>query len=148
MIDWLIGEYDNIKQAQSQPTKYSHVQLTYDLTEDGFIHVVQKYVHDGRIYRERYHDLVQFSDTEVLVRNYLKDWTRNENCDMLCTFDSKLEVWVGKGSPLCTCRGAQVESHFRLTEDTIECYDYGEKDGEHIFGGRNPYFFVKKTLHK
>lgn len=148
MKDWLIGKWDNLRQAQSQPTVYSHVQLTYDLNEDGTIHVVQKYMYDGKIYRERYHDLVYFSDTEVLVRNYLSDWTRNENCDMLVTFDSRLEVWVGKGSPLCTARGAQVESHFRLTEDTIECYDYAEKDGEHIFGGRNPYFFEKVIKHK
>lgn len=145
MKDWLIGQWDNLRQAQSKPTVFSHVRLCYELTMDDHIHVTQTYVHDGYVYRERYHDLVCYSDTEVLVRNWDKDWTRQEDCDMLCVYDPLLETWIGKHSPNCTRRGAQVESHFRLTESTIECYDIGVKDGEHIFGGRNPYFFEKVT---
>ena len=66
--------------------------------------------------------------------------------DMLCTSIQNLRFGSEREAPLCTCRGAQVESHFRLTEDTIECYDYNEKDGEHIFGGAKPVLLREKSV--
>tara|TARA_Y100000361_G_scaffold153885_1_gene177099 strand:+ start:9684 stop:10124 length:441 start_codon:yes stop_codon:yes gene_type:complete len=141
--DWLLGEYDNWEQAHRDPTKFSHVRLKYEDVGNGDIHVLQWYVHrPEEPYRERWHRLHTIDENTVIVQNFLKDWTRNENCDMICRYSGT--KWVGEGGACCTARGFKVESFFNLTENGIVCYDIGLKeDGSRAFGGRDPYIFEK-----
>ena len=135
--EWLLGRWTNLKQAQSNPTKWSHVYLSYD-EEDGLIHCKQWYDYRGEHdpYRERWHRLQYIADDVILVEN-----ADNPDCDMLCTFDGM--SWNGEVGVDCRIRDAKVESYFRLTENTIECYDIGLRDGIRVFGGRDPYSFYK-----
>ena len=137
MKDWLLGRWTNLKQAQSNPTRWAHVYLSYT-EEDGLIHCKQWYEYRGEAdpYRERWHRLSTISDTQVIVENI-----DNRDCDMICTFDGV--SWNGDVGLDCRIRDAKVESYFCLTESTIECYDIGLRDGTVIFGGRDPYSFYK-----
>tara|TARA_B100001094_G_scaffold62289_1_gene58129 strand:+ start:6027 stop:6446 length:420 start_codon:yes stop_codon:yes gene_type:complete len=135
--DWLLGKWTNLKQAQSNPTRWAHVYLTYKEERDGIIHCKQWYEYEGedKPYRERYHRLQHIADDVVLVESEIPD------CDMICTFDGT--AWNGEVDVQCKMRDANVESYFKMTEDTIECYDIGLKDGIRVFGGRDPYLFKR-----
>ena len=141
MKDWFLGRWNNLRQAQTNPTRWAHACVSVT-EEDEWLHIKQWYDYQGEAspYRERYHLLEYISVTEVIVLNFSQDKKRNECCDMLVRFDGV--AWNGSGGLNCRIRNANVESFFRLTENHIEAYDIGQSDtGELVFGGRDPYLF-------
>lgn len=147
---YLLGLYNNKKQAQSSPTLYSQVFISWSKSEDGFYHSKQWYRSDGEDnpYRVGNHKLVEVSDTEVIMENYASDFTRREACDMIFTYDG--QAWhgtlIGDG---CIIRGnAKVTSEIHLTKDGLESRDIGHdvETGEKVFGGTDMYRFQRGRL--
>lgn len=143
---YLLGKYNNFKQAQSAPTIFAQVCIHWKKLDDGY-HSKQWYRHqDNSPYREKYHKLKVVSDTEVIVENYHLDWTRHEECDMIFTFDGN--AWHGKLiGDKCIVRGnARVISEIHLTKTGLQSRDRGMhiETGEKVFGGYDLYNFERK----
>ncbi|AFD02629.1 antenna protein [Synechococcus phage S-MbCM6] len=141
---YLLGLYNNKSQAQSHPTEYSQVYILWERVDGGY-HSKQWYRKDGedKPYREKYHKIVEVSETEVIVENYYLDWERHSDCDMIFTF--KDHKWYGKLlGDQCIVRDAKVISEFNLTGSGIESRDKGvNSEGEIVFGGVDLYKFIR-----
>lgn len=146
---YLLGLYNNKKQAQSSPTLFPQVFILWEKTEDGFYHSKQWYRSEGpdNPYREGYHKLVEVSDTEIIMENYTKDFTRRSQCDMIFTYNGR--GWDGKliGNE-CIVRGnARVIAEMHLDKEGLQSQDKGlDPDGNLVFGGIGMYHFKRGRL--
>ena len=111
---YLLGLYNNKRQAQSFPTEFSQVFLLWEKVEGGY-HSKQWKRSEGpdKPYREKYHRLVERLPNSIVVENYNLDWTRNANCDMIFTWDG--QSWRGSvvGNQ-CIIAGGIVTSEVRI----------------------------------
>lgn len=145
---YLLGLYDNIQQAQSHPTEFAQIFILWERIDDAY-HSKQWYRRDGpnKPYRERYHKLVELSETRVVVQNYHLDWTRCESCDMIFKFEG--HEWHGQliGND-CIVRGnVRVKSEIKLTKTGLESRDQGyDPDGKMVFGSLGLYKFKRGRL--
>lgn len=142
---YLLGKYNNWKQAQSYPTIFSQVCILWEKIDGGY-HSCQWYRRDPRNpYREKYHKIEVIDENTVIVKNYHLDWTRHEDCDMIFTFFNN--QWDGKLlGDKCIVRGnARVVSEVHLTKVGLESRDKGvDEDGNKVFGGWDLYKFVRE----
>jgi hypothetical protein len=141
---YLLGLYNNKRQAQSYPTEYSQVFILWEKIDGGY-HSKQWYRRDGheKPYREKYHKLVEVSETEVIMQNYHLDWTRHEDCDMIFTYDGKR--WHGKLiGDNCTAKGYKVVAEIHLTGPGLESRDKGlDENGKLMWGSLGLFKFVR-----
>jgi len=141
---YLLGLYNNRSQAQSHPTEFPQVFILWEKVDGGY-HSKQWYKRDGpdKPYREKYHKLVEVSETEVIMENYYLDWTRHEDCDMIFTF--KDNQWHGKLlGDQCIVRGTKVVAEIHLTGPGLESRDKGfNSEGKLVWGSLGLYKFVR-----
>ena len=147
--EYLLGLYNNKQQAQSHPTEYSQVFVLWEKIDGGY-HSKNYYRCDGpdKPYRERYHKIVELSETEVIVENYTLDWTRQEGCDMMFEFDG--QAWHGKlkNPGQCLVRdGVYVVSEIHLTKTGLDSRDQGfDSNEELVFGSFRMYKFLRGRI--
>ena len=147
--EYLLGLYNNKQQAQSHPTEYSQVFVLWEKIDGGY-HSKNYYRCDGpdKPYRERYHKIVELSETEVIVENYTLDWTRQEGCDMMFEFDG--QAWHGKlkNPGQCLVRdGVYVVSEIHLTKTGLDSRDQGfDPNEELVFGSFRMYKFLRGRI--
>ena len=143
--EYLLGNYNNIRQAQSNPTVYAQLCVSWEEIDGGY-RSKNYYRRDGpnKPYRQRNHKIVEISDTEVIVENYDLEWTRCESCDMI--FKRSDNGWHGKllSEDKCIVRGAKLIAEIHLTGDGLNSRDRGEDtEGNKIFGGNSLYKFKR-----
>lgn len=143
--DYILGHWSNRYQAQSQPTKYSTVEILWEKIDGGY-HSKNYYRCDGpeNPYRERYHRAVPISDTEVHFQNYDLNWTRAGNCDMIFVYDGN--AWHGQlGGSECTgVRGYRVVAEIHLYGGKLHSKDQGyNSEGEMMWGSELLYKFTR-----
>ena len=137
---YLLGLYNNKRQAQSFPTEFSQVFLLWEKIEGGY-HSKQWKRSEGPLkpYREKYHRILEHPPNRIIVENYNLDWTRNEHCDMIFTWDG--QSWTGciNGNQ-CKIRGGTVTSEVKITKDIYESCDKAvDANGNKVFGGDEMY---------
>ena len=144
---YLLGLYNNRSQAQSHPTEFPQVYILWEKIVGGY-HSKQWYRRDGptKPYREKYHKLVEVSETEVIMENYYLDWTRHEDCDMIFRFDG--HGWHGQlaGDKCRGYRGDRVISEIHVYKDKLHTCDQGRdlETEELMWGSTELYRFTRK----
>jgi len=143
--DYLLGLYHNKAQAQSHPTEFAQIFILWEKIDGGY-HSKQWYRRDGQNnpYRERYHKIVEITETKVLVENYRLDWTRCSECDMIFLFDG--QTWHGQlqGNNCIVRENVRVKSEIHLTKKGLESKDQGiDPEGKMVFGSLGLYKFVR-----
>jgi hypothetical protein len=145
---YLLGFYNNKRQAQSFPTEFSQVFLLWEKIEGGY-HSKQWKRSEGpdKPYREKYHKMVEHPPDRIVVENYNLDWTRNPKCDMIFTWDG--QAWNGRViGDECIIAGGIVTSEVRITRDVYESKDKAVTPGGlKVFGGDEMYRLNKTKSH-
>ena len=147
--EYLLGNYSNKIQAQSHPTEYSSVCIRWEKIDGGY-QSRNYYKVDGpdKPYRHRNHKIIEVSETEVIVENYSLDWTRQEGCDMIFTFDG--QAWHGKlkNPGQCLVReGVYVVAEIHLTKTGLDSRDQGfDPNEELVFGSFRMYKFLRGRI--
>ena len=142
--DYLIGHWSNRLQAQSNPHRFTSVELIWNKIDGGlesYNYMRHKGSHSP--YRKKYHTVNRISDREVIIQNHFIDWTRNENCDMIFKFDG--EKWIGNLLG-CNCTGSQGErvvSEMHLFGNKIHTMDQGYESNKMIWGSAEFYRFTR-----
>ena len=143
--EYFLGHWTNRYQAQSAPHLYSSTEIEWKKIEGG-LHSKNYYRRDGptKPYRERYHKIVEVSDTEFIVENYDLNWTRSENCDMIFTFDGT--AWNGQliGDKCTGAKGYRIVSEYHLYGDKLHSKDQGYDDeGNMKWGSEVTYKYIR-----
>ena len=146
---YLLGLYDNKIQAQSHPTEFAQIIITWEKIDGGYKskHYYKREGADNP-YRMRHHKVVEVSDMEVIVQNYHTDWTRCEGCDMIFKWNGR--QWDGHllNSDKCFVReDVAVASEVHFTKGGVYCKDLGyDKKGNLVFGSPSLYKFTRGRI--
>lgn len=142
---YLIGNWSNKAQAQSDPQNFASVNIVWQKIEGGYESMNYKRCRGAYDpYRRKYHKLEQVSATEVIMHNYHRDWTPHSICDMMFTFDGN--IWSGRliGDECRGYRGHKVVSHVQLFGHKLYSMDAGYDDqGNFIWGSDRFYRFTR-----
>jgi len=110
--EWLLGSFNNRKQAFSYPSQYSQISLRHVLLDNGMIYGEQKYTVRGEPpYRQFVLDFKEVNDRIIVSSYKVKDGKKhlefknldqitedqlelNENCD--CIFIKENNQYVGR----------------------------------------------------
>ena len=145
--EYIIGNWSNKSQAQSNPHHFVSVEIIWKHHEEGYQSMNFKRC-DGpeNYYRKKNHKIIELSENEVLVENYHLDWTRHEDCDMIFKFDGK--AWHGQlaGDKCRGYRGDKVISEIHVFKDKLHTCDQGIdlETGELMWGSTELYRFTRK----
>ena len=138
-LDCLIHKWDNIQQAQINPSTFAHVH--YDWSMDGdILHSKQWYDWNGRVYRERSHCLEICDGSIVLNIN-------ESGLYLIFTVDETGHGFIGKTPENCyNSDGIKIETVITLDVQTYTSYDRGiDKDGNLLWGKIPGPFVFKHT---
>jgi len=141
---YLLGLYNNRHQAQSNPSQFAQIFILWEKIEGGY-HSKQWYRRDPHNpYRERYHKIVEISETRVVVENYNLDWTKDSGCDMI--FEYQGSEWHGKliGNNCIVRENVRVKTEIYLSKTALRCRDQGyDPNGKMVFGSLGLYELIR-----
>jgi hypothetical protein len=144
--DYLLGNWTNKAQAQSDPQGFASVNIVWRKIEGGYESMNYKRVRgENDPYRRKYHKLEIVSDTQVIMHNYHRDWTPHEECDMIFTFSDG--VWNGRliGDECRGYRGDRVRSQIQLFGHKLHSMDQGyDAEGNFVWGSKKFYRFTRE----
>jgi len=113
-IEWFEGEYNNWRQASSNPTSFAHILLTHKRIEDNKFHVTQRYSHDPKPYREKIIEIIE-KDPIIIVKN--------DQCDLV--FQKQGDVYLGSTVDGCIFKGTMLISRVEMGPSYYKVIDIG-----------------------
>ena len=134
-LNWFEGEYNNWRQASSNPTSFAHIILTHEKIGRNKFHVYQRYSHEKEPYRDKIITMVE-KDNNIIVEN--------DKCNLV--FIKKDGFFWGQTMPGCIFKGTLLVSRIQMGPNFYKVIDAGldPKTGEQKWGSENgPFFFDK-----
>ena len=134
--EWFEGEYNNWRQASSNPTSFAHIILTHEKIGRNKFHVYQRYSHEKKPYRDKIITIVE-RDDKIIVEN--------DQCNLV--FIKHDGMYWGQTVPGCIFKGTMLVSKVQLGPTFYKVIDAGidPVTKEQKWGSENgPFFFDKK----
>jgi len=165
--EWLLGSFNNRKQAFSFPSQFSQISLRHELLNNGMIYGEQKYtVRREPPYRQFVLQIHQYEDKIIVTSYKVKDGKRflyftdidkiteddlekNENCD--CLFIKENDTYYGRimGCECMVERNGKQSFLFTLSElkkNTYKVIDrgYDPETKKMVWGSEHGMFLFNK----
>ena len=135
-LNWFEGDFNNWKQASSRPTRFAHILLTHEKVSENQFHVVQRYKHEEKPYRDKIITIKE-SGNQIIVEN--------DQCNLV--FIKHNEHYYGQTVPGCIFKNTVLVSKIQMGPDFYQVIDDGfdPVTKEQKWGSENGPFFFDKT---
>lgn len=126
--DWFEGEFDNWKQASTNPSKWSHIFISHKRIANRKFLTNSRYNFSKEPYRQQEVEIT-FNHGQIIVLNPI--------CNIFFNYNG--HHFIGESQGGCEYKGKPFQSHVRLFENQYHSWDKGyweSADGFFLFDKR------------